>query len=307
MGFFSGDENALEEGLMSLPPLLQLERLLPTDPALQLPGDQPAEGLPAQAITFEHVSFRYPGQERDVLHDLNLTLHAGQSTAIVGDNGAGKSTLIKLLARLYDPTDGQIVVDGAPLTELDAASWQRQTAALFQDFQRYGLAAADNVAFGNLELVDDRQALDEVACAAEALPVIERLPDGWHTVLSRQYAGGSDVSGGEWQRIALARALLAARRSRAVLILDEPTAHLDIRGEAAFYERFLELTRGRTSVIISHRFSTVRRADNIAVLQDGHVVEQGSHDELLARGGRYARLFELQASRFAEDVDVSLA
>jgi ATP-binding cassette, subfamily B, bacterial len=184
--------------------------------------------------------------------------------------------------------------------ELDAASWQHRTSTLFQDFQRYGLSVTDNIGFGQIQRLHDREALEAAADAARALPIIHGLPHGWDTVLSRRYSGGVDLSGGEWQRIAMARALMAAAHEHAVLILDEPTAHLDVRGEAAFYTRFLDLTRGKTTVIISHRFSTVRRADTILVLRDGHIVEQGSHDELMARDGRYAYLFKLQASRFDE-------
>jgi ABC-type multidrug transport system fused ATPase/permease subunit len=298
MGFFSGDENMLEEGLISLPPLLQLERQVHTDPRLQLSGTRSVDGLPSSEVRFEHVSFRYSGQTQDVLHDLNLCLPAGTSTAIVGDNGAGKTTLIKLLCRLYEPTGGRITVDGVPLTDFDAAAWQRRTATLFQDFQRYGLSAADNVGFGQIERLHDRAGLERAAEAAQASPLVANLPLGWDTLLSRQYTGGVDLSGGEWQRIAMARALFAAENAGAVLVLDEPTAQLDVRGEAAFYDHFLDLTRGKTTVIISHRFSTVRRADNILVLRDGHIVEQGSHAELMALDGRYAHLFKLQASRF---------
>ena len=303
MGFFSGDENTLEEGLHSLPALLELEQRLTSESEFQPSGTRSAEGLPSSEIRFEGVCFRYPGQERDVLHDLDLTLHAGVGTAIVGDNGAGKTTLIKLLARLYEPTAGRIMVDGISLNELDQRSWQRQFSALFQDFQRYSLSAADNVGFGQLERSNDRGALEAASRDAQSLGVIESLPNGWDTVLSRQFSGGTDLSGGQWQRVALARALMAAQRSGSVLILDEPTAHLDIRGEAAFYDHFLDLTRGRTTIVISHRFSTVRRADTIVVLDDGHVVEHGSHAELMSAAGRYARLFELQATRFSEPVD----
>jgi ATP-binding cassette subfamily B protein len=307
MGFFSGDENTLEEGLISLPALQQLERTLRADTRFLSSGNRSAAGLPGREVVFEGVHFRYPGQQADVLKDLTLRVDAGTSTAIVGENGAGKTTLIKLLARLYEPTGGQIRVDGIPLSELDPASWQRQTAALFQDFQRYGLSVTDNIAFGQLELRDDRPALELAASQAQALGLIQSLPRHWETLLSRQFTSGVDLSGGEWQRIALARALLAASHSGGILILDEPTAHLDVRGEAAFYDRFLDLTRGQTTVIISHRFSTVRRAKSIAVLHDGQIVEHGSHDELIAAGGRYARLFQLQAGRFADSLEQPVA
>jgi ATP-binding cassette subfamily B protein len=270
----------------------------PTSPTL------PAEA-PRVGIRFEGVSFRYAGREADVLRGLDLLVPAGRSLAIVGENGAGKTTLVKLLARLYDPTAGRVTVDGVDLRQLDARAWQRRVSAIFQDFIRFALPARDNVAFGAPDRQGDpaarRTALVEAARRAGALEVIEALPHGWETVLSRQYPGGADLSGGQWQRLALARALFAVEGGARVLILDEPTAHLDVRAEVALYERFLDLTRGLTTVLISHRFSTVRRADRIVVLEDGCVVEDGTHDALLAAGGRYARMFTLQAQRFATD------
>ncbi|MGH2461385.1 MAG: ABC transporter ATP-binding protein, partial [Chloroflexota bacterium] len=259
------------------------------------PPDSPREG-----IRFDGVTFRYPGRDADVLAGLDLTIPAGQSLAIVGTNGAGKTTLIKLLCRLYEPTAGRITVDGRSLGTLDSRGWQRRIAAIFQDFARYHLSARDNVALGAPELADDRDRLRAAAEKAGALDLIESLPAGWETILSRQYTGGVDLSGGQWQRIALARALFAVEGGARVLILDEPTASLDVRAEAALYDRFLAITEGLTTIIVSHRFSTVRRADRICVLADGVVAEQGTHDELVARGGRYATLFALQASRFAE-------
>jgi ATP-binding cassette, subfamily B, bacterial len=248
------------------------------------------------------VAFRYPGREADVFSALDLEIPAGRSLAIVGANGAGKTTLIKLLTRLYDPTAGRITVDGVDLRELDPRAWQRRVAAIFQDFQQYQLSAYDNVALGAVERQGDRDLVVDAARRAGALDVIEGLPQGWDTVLSRQYSGGIDVSGGQWQRIALARALFAAAAGAPVLIMDEPTAHLDVRAEAAFYRRFLDLSEGLTTIVISHRFSTVRRADRIVVLDAGGVLEQGSHAELLRRGGRYAELFTLQAQRFVDGV-----
>ncbi|MGH2365721.1 MAG: ABC transporter ATP-binding protein [Chloroflexota bacterium] len=303
LGCFSQEDNTIDQGTVGLIPLRDLERTLTSDGRFRMSGNKPATGLPTEDVRFEHVSFRYPDQEREVLSDLNLVLRAGTSTALVGDNGAGKTTIVKLLARLYDPDAGRITADGTPLTELDARTWQRQVAALFQDFQRFGLTAADNVGFGDLERIEDTAALTRAAQDAQVSELIEQLPQGWQTMLSRQYTGGADVSGGEWQRIALARALLAARRPGGILVLDEPTAHLDVRGEAAFYDRFLDLTRGQTTVIISHRFSTVRRADNIVVLQSGRIVEEGNHEQLMALGGRYAALFRLQAQRFEDTSD----
>ncbi|HEX2184316.1 MAG TPA: ABC transporter ATP-binding protein, partial [Chloroflexota bacterium] len=326
LGDVTDTELMLLYGTAGLKPLVALETLVQTDPRLALPGTRPAAGLPRSSIRFEGVAFRYPGRDADVFSDLTLEIPAGRSLAIVGANGAGKTTLSKLLARLYDPTAGRITVDGIDLRELDPRAWQRRVAAIFQDFQKYELSAYDNVAFGAVERQHERERVVDAARRAGALGLIEAFPKGWDTVLSRQYTGGIDVSGGQWQRIALARALFAAagspRPGRAsdpgwgaaaqraageevhvgapVLILDEPTAHLDVRAEAAFYDAFLDLTRGLTTIIISHRFSTVRRADHIAVLDAGGVLEQGSHAELMRHGGRYAELFTLQAQRFVD-------
>lgn len=296
----SNEDIQLEYGSAALPAVNQLEATLAT-PRLRMAGSAPADGLPRSAVRFEGVCFRYPQGDREVYRGLDLEIRAGESLAIVGANGAGKTTLIKLLARLYDPTDGRIVVDGTDLRELDPVAWQRRVAAIFQDFTRYELTARDNVAFGALGLQHDDDALRRAAERAGALELVEGLPDGWDTVLSRQLAGGTDVSGGQWQRIALARALLAVEAGAGILVLDEPTANLDVRAEAEVYDRFLELTRGVTTVVISHRFSTVRRASRIVVLEGGRVVEDGDHESLVAGGGHYARMFDLQAARFAED------
>jgi ATP-binding cassette subfamily B protein len=262
---------------------------------------EPAEGLPRRSIRFEGVRFTYPGAARPVYDGLDLTVEAGRSLAIVGENGAGKTTLVKLLSRLYEPTGGRITVDGVDLRHIDTAAWQRRVAAIFQDFVRYKLTAADNVAFGARHVERTRERLDRAADAAGAAGVVARLADGWDTVLSRQFDGGTDLSGGEWQRLALARAVYAVQAGAGVLVLDEPTAALDVRGEAEVYDRFLELTRGLTTVVVSHRFSTVRRADRIVVVEEGRVVEDGTHDELVAAGGRYAVMYELQAARFRDE------
>jgi ABC-type multidrug transport system fused ATPase/permease subunit len=207
---------------------------------------------------------------------------------------------VKLLARLYDPDAGRILVDGVPLAELDPASWRRRLAPVFQDFLQLEVSAYDNVAFGSLADRDDAEGVHRAGALAGAGVVIDRLPDGWQTMVSREFTGGTQLSGGEWQRLALARALFAVESGAGVLILDEPTAAMDVRGEAEVYERFLELTKGVTTIVISHRFSTVRRADRIVVVEHGRVTEDGTHDELLAAGGRYAAMYRLQASRFVE-------
>jgi ABC-type multidrug transport system fused ATPase/permease subunit len=270
-------------------------------PGVALSGDVGADGLPKSEVRFENVSFAYPGRN-EVFSGLDLTIPAGQSLAIVGDNGAGKTTLIKLLARLYDPTSGRITVDGIALTDIDPHAWQRRLSAIFQDFTHYQLTAADNVGFGNPDRPVDATRLDAAAARAGATDLVAGLPNGWDTVLSRQFKDGTDLSGGQWQRLALARALYAVDAGAGVLILDEPTASLDVRAEAELYDRFLELTHGLTTIVISHRFSTVRRADRIVVIERGVVVEDGSHEQLLAADGRYARMFRLQASRFNDDV-----
>ncbi|NUT32655.1 MAG: ATP-binding cassette domain-containing protein, partial [Hamadaea sp.] len=266
------------------------------------PGSLPTRTLPAgapqQEIRFEKVSFRYPDSDVDRLRDLDLAVPAGTSVAIVGDNGAGKTTLIKLLCGLYPPSDGRILIDGVDLAELDPHRWQRHIAAVFQDNVKYELSAADNVALGAVEHLGDRSGIEAAAETAGVAAVVGRMAEGWETVLSTQHKGGSELSGGEWQKLALARAVFAVRHGAGVLILDEPAAHLDARSEARLYEQYLELTKGVTTIVVSHRFSTVRQADTIVVVQDGRISESGSHDELVALGGYYAKMFALQAANF---------
>jgi ATP-binding cassette, subfamily B, bacterial len=256
------------------------------------PGSRPAGGLPATGIRLRGVRFAYPGSG-PVLDGVDLDIPAGTSLAIVGQNGAGKTTLAKLLCRLYDPQGGAVEVDGTDLRELDLEGWRGRLAAVFQDFIRYELPLRDNVAPAGAPDADVLAALDEAGAGDLA---------GLDTVLARGYAGGIDLSGGQWQRVALARALCAVRRGAGVVILDEPTAQLDVRGEAEIFDRILAATRHCTTILISHRFSTVRHADRICVLEGGRVVELGSHDELIALGGRYRTMFDLQASRFTEEV-----
>jgi len=256
-------------------------------------------GRPGDGIRFTGVSFSYPGSDRLVLDQLDLDLPAGVCTAIVGLNGAGKTTLVKLLGRLHEPTAGAVLVDGIDLRSFPVAAWRRQIGVIFQDFTRYELAAADNIAFGAVERPADPEAVARAAAKAGILDALSALPMGLQTPLSRQYDEGTDLSGGQWQRIAIARALYALDAGAQVLVLDEPTAALDVRAEAEFFDSFVELTRGVTTLLISHRFSSVRHADRIVVLEHGRVVETGAHEALLAAGGRYAALFALQAERFA--------
>jgi ABC-type multidrug transport system fused ATPase/permease subunit len=256
------------------------------------PGSRPAAGMPAAGIRLRGLRFAYPGGG-PVLDGVDLDIPAGTSLAIVGQNGAGKTTLAKLLCRLYDPQGGAVEVDGTDLRELDLDGWRRRLAAVFQDFIRFELPLRDNVAPAGAGDADVLAALAEAG--AEGLA-------GLDTVLARGYAGGVDLSGGQWQRVALARALCSVRLGAGVIILDEPTAQLDVRGEAEIFDRILAATRPCTTILISHRFSTVRHADRICVLEGGRVVELGSHDELIALGGRYRTMFDLQASRFTEEV-----
>jgi ATP-binding cassette subfamily B protein len=316
VGGLSAADVSLEQMLAAVPDLDELIGRLcwlggddPPDPPLSDPaaeaGGDSAAGRPARIIRFESVAYRYPGGGAPVYEGLDLELTAGSSLALVGPNGAGKTTLVTLLARLREPTSGRITVDGVDVRDLDPRSWQRQVAVVNQDFGRYPLTARENVAFRDLTadgLSDefDEAALKRAAAQAGALDFVRALPHGWDTICGPGYRDGTDLSGGQWQRIALARALYSAARGARVLVLDEPTAQLDIRAEAAFYNRFLELTSGLTTMVISHRFATVRRAERIAVLEAGRITELGGHDELVAAGGSYAEMFALQAARFAE-------
>jgi ABC-type multidrug transport system fused ATPase/permease subunit len=255
-------------------------------------GNKPVQGAPAREIRFRDVTFAYPtGGGDDVLCGFDLTIPAGSSIAIVGQNGAGKTTLAKLLCRLYDPQQGAVEIDGVDLRDFDIDAWRARLAAVFQDFIRFELSLRENVAPAGAPDAAIEAALREAGAADLA---------GLDTILARGYQGGSELSGGQWQRVALARALCAVQLGAGVVLLDEPTAQLDVRGEAEIFDRILQATRAVTTILISHRFSTVRHADRICVLERGRVVELGTHQELMAARGRYHTMFELQASRFGE-------
>jgi ABC-type multidrug transport system fused ATPase/permease subunit len=260
-------------------------------------GSRPAMSMPARRVTFRNVTFAYPASpEQPVLRGLSLEIPAGSSLAIVGQNGAGKTTLAKLLCRLYDPQSGAIEVDGTDLRDLDLESWRRQVTAVFQDFTRFELTLRENVVPSSPGGAAPE--LDDIVTAALAEAGAAGLAD-LGTVLAKGYTGGTELSGGQWQRVALARALAAVRLGAGLVLLDEPTAQLDVRGEAEIFERLLAATRSCTTILISHRFNTVRHVDRIAVVADGAVAELGRHDELMALRGRYWRMFSLQAERFA--------
>jgi ATP-binding cassette subfamily B protein len=246
-------------------------------------------------IEFRGVSFRYPNTEPWVLQDVNLHIQPRERIALVGPNGAGKTTLVKLLTRLYDPIEGQILLDGVDLREYDPASLQQRIGVVFQDFVQYQLTARENIGFGQVEALDDTARVMVAAEKGGAHPIIEKLPEGYEAQLGRRWEKGHELSGGEWQKVALSRAFM---RDAEVLVLDEPTANLDAEAEYEVFCRFGELTAGKIAVLISHRFSTVRMADRIVVLEGGRITEIGSHEELLARGKTYAYLFTLQAQGY---------
>ena len=246
-------------------------------------------------FVFENVGFRYEGAERWALRGLSFELHAGEVLALVGENGAGKTTLVKLLARLYDPDEGRILLDGRDLKDYDLDDLRANIGVIFQDFVRYHLTAAENIGVGQIDAMDDRARIERAAHKGMADEVVATLPKGYDQVIGRRFKDGVDLSGGQWQKIAIARAYM---RDAQVMILDEPTAALDARSEFEVFERFKELSDGKTAVLISHRFSSVRMADRILVLADGKVEASGTHAQLMAQGGRYAELFELQAAGY---------
>ncbi|MEM7131098.1 MAG: ABC transporter ATP-binding protein [Chloroflexota bacterium] len=247
------------------------------------------------SLEFRNVSFHYPGAKEDVLHNLSFTIQPKSTIAIVGENGAGKTTLIKLLTRFYDPTDGVILLNGVDMRNYDPAELRKLFGVIFQDFVRYNLTAQENIGFGQLELAEDLERVMQAADKGGAVPVVEKLENGYATMLGRTFEDSVDLSGGEWQKLALSRAFM---RDAQFLILDEPTAALDALAEYEVYNRFAELTEGKTTIFISHRFSTVRMAQQILVLDDGQLIEEGSHSDLMTLGGQYAKMFNSQAERY---------
>jgi ATP-binding cassette subfamily B protein len=291
-GLLSGISNVAGQALY-LDDLYSFFEIEPeiTSPASPAPFPQPIR----EGFRFENVGFQYPGAERWAVRNLDFTLHAGEVLALVGENGAGKTTLVKLLARLYDPDEGRILLDGVDLREYDLEVLRANIGVIFQDFVRYHLTAAENIAVGQIDARGDRERIVEAAKRSLADEVIAKLPQGYDQVIGRRFRNGVDLSGGEWQKVAIARAYM---RDAQLLILDEPTAALDARSEFEVFQRFKDLSEGKTAVLISHRFSSVRMADRILVLHEGRIEAQGSHEQLLAQRGRYAELFELQAAGY---------
>jgi ATP-binding cassette subfamily B protein len=264
-----------------------------------VPVPAPAPDGGERGIRFDDVGFKYPNSDEWALRHVSLFVPAGQSVALVGQNGAGKTTLIKLLTRLYDPTEGRILLDGKDLRAWDPQALRARFGVIFQDFNEYQLDVRDNVAVGSLDYFDDAPRVERAVDRGGAREVVGALPDGLHTKLGKWAHDGHELSGGQWQKIALSRAFM--REEADILVLDEPTAALDAEAEHAVFERFRTLAAGRTTFLISHRFSTVRMADRILVLEGKRVLEDGSHQELLARNGRYAHLFRLQAAGYVDD------
>ncbi len=302
-GSFRQSRDLIQRVLLSLSQVFEqslylddLFSFLALEPRIKLNSGGRRVPVPiGEGFRFEGVGFRYPGSERWAVRGLDFTLAPDERIALVGENGAGKTTLVKLLARLYDPTEGRILLEGVDLREYDLADLRRNVGVIFQDFVRYDFLLRENIAVGNIGRLDDQTGIEGAAGRSLADSVASRLAGGYGQMLGRRFEGGVDLSGGEWQKVALARAYM---REAQLLILDEPTAALDARAEYEVFLRFSELTKGRMAVLISHRFSTVRMADRILVLRGGELVEQGTHEELLALAGLYAELFQLQAAGY---------
>ena len=285
--------NDISEQALYLKDLFEFFQMEPAIRSVKssLPAPRPIR----QGFEFRNVGFAYPGSERTVVRNINFRLDPEEKVALIGENGAGKTTLVKLLARLYDPTEGHILLDGTDLREYDVDDLRREIGVIFQDYMRFDMLVRENIGFGKIEALEDRERIESAAHKSLAQGVIDRLTHGYEQMVGRRFEGGVDLSGGEWQKFALARAYM---RDGQLLILDEPTATLDARAEYEVFQRFADLTRGRMAVLISHRFSTVRMADRILVLANGAIEEQGTHQQLVALGGRYAELFELQAAGY---------
>jgi ATP-binding cassette subfamily B protein len=291
-GLFNNINQLYENGLF-MDNVFGFLELTPQMSQAQRPAPMPPQI--AHGIEFRRVWFRYPDREEWALRDVSLTIRPGEKLALVGPNGAGKTTLIKLLTRLYDPTEGQILLDGVDLRQYDLNELRRRIGVIFQDFVKYQLTARENIGFGQIERLNDAGQVRFAAERGGADEVVAELPEGMETMLGRWFAKGHELSGGQWQKMALSRAFM---RDGEVLVLDEPTASLDAEREYEIFQRFRELANGKIAVLISHRFSTVRMADRIAVIENGQISELGSHAELVAQGGTYARLFELQAEGY---------
>jgi len=276
--------------------LTDLLAFLEMKPTIQSkPNALPAPRPIQQGFEFRNVSFVYPGTERRVLNGLNFHLRPGERVALIGENGQGKTTIVKLITRLYDPTEGQVLLDGVDLREYDIEDLYREIGVIFQDFMRYEMTARENIAVGKIDEIENKLMLEDAAHKSLADEVVAKLSAGYEQMLGRRFESGVDLSGGEWQKIALARAYL---RDAQLLVLDEPTAALDARSEYQVFQRFAELTTGKMALFISHRFSTVRMADRIVVLENGSIAEEGTHEKLTRMGGRYAEMFEMQAASY---------
>jgi ATP-binding cassette subfamily B protein len=289
--------NGISEQAILLTDLVKIFEMTPT--IRSLPNALPVPHQIREGFEFRDVSFSYPGTTRFVVRNINLRIRPGESVALIGANGAGKTTLVKLLSRLYEPVDGQILLDGIDLRNYDLAELRSNISVIFQDFMHYDLSVRENIGFGNLRVLTDDYRLRLAARKGGAEKLIDRFPLGYDQMLGHRFKDGTDLSGGEWQKIALARAFTSDAK---LLILDEPTAALDIRAEDEFFRRFRSQSTSPMAVLISHRLSTVRMADKIVVLDQGEIQEEGTHAELLRLGGRYAELFELHAAAFFEGV-----